>query len=439
MERLATYVSGLQVTGEPALALWMDTLCIPVQPDFKSYRKKAIKLMSQTYQNAKSVLVLDRELQRLDTKSTSLLEQDLITAFVGWTRRLWTLQEGALADRLYMQTLQCPHQLVTTADEQCVDLVAKICFREDIAALTRRQIPPMATLRQSVFEVSPPTSGFPIMITTTVLQRLANAVQHRSTSKMEDEALILAITLGLDVDPIIDAPNVDTRMAALLVLLKDVPADIIFGTWPKLAHAPFRWAPRSLLGFPLQALQSFGPAATCDSYGLHATYEGFLVDKDARPVVTSEDIFVVDKVSKMKYRFQYRDDGTFPEMCALVFRAYGIGGDTAIARILRRWREDGKDVIEIVVVGYLVMVGSGVGLDVMGTSGSPAYSDKEILEEITAERKVKIELKVSLICDLFGPQKWTFASRYSRAFRAVKKHISSAGKDKGHKKPYFLR
>lgn len=328
--------------------------------------------MSQTYRDAAAVLVLDRELQCLNMNNVSLLEQDLITAFVGWTRRLWTLQEAALAHRLYVQTLRSSYKLDNTVSEEADEhgLVAHICFRQDITALARRRIPPMAMLKQSVFEeVSPPISGFPITITTTTLQKLAHAVKHRATSKMEDEALILAITLGLDVDPILGAPDVDTRMAALLVLLKNVPADIIFGTWPKLTHAPFRWAPRSLLGFPLQALQSFGPAATCDSHGLQATYEGFVVEHGAR-VITRGDVFVVDKASKMKYRFQTRDGGTvvpFPEMCALIFRPYGTRGDTAVARILcRRGSENRGDVIEVVVVGYLVMVGSGGGLDVTG-------------------------------------------------------------------------
>ncbi|KAL0563941.1 hypothetical protein V5O48_018117 [Marasmius crinis-equi] len=371
VERLATYISGLQVAGEPPLAVWMDTLCIPVHPDMKAYRKKAIKLMSQTYQNASTVLVLDRELQRLDTTNVSLLEQDLITAFVGWTRRLWTLQEAALANRLYVQLLRFPYKLENAESEadEHNRLLAQICFREDIANLTCRRIPPMATLKQSVFETSPPTSGLPIAVTTTALQKLAHAVKHRATSKMEDEPLILAITLGLEIGPIIDAPDTGTRMAALLVLLRDVPADIIFGAWSRLDNAPFRWAPRSLLGFPLQAPQSFGPAAVCNSYGLHATYEGLVVDHGARATMTRENVYAVDKVLGMKYEFQARKDGavaTFPETFALIFRAYGIGGDTAVANILRRWNENGQDVIEVTIVGYLTMVGSGVGLEVNG-------------------------------------------------------------------------
>ncbi|KAJ6469397.1 hypothetical protein C8R45DRAFT_430419 [Mycena sanguinolenta] len=66
LQRLASYMSGLKATGETSVALWIDTLCIPVQENFKSLRKQAIRLMGQTYRDASAVLVLDKELQRLE-------------------------------------------------------------------------------------------------------------------------------------------------------------------------------------------------------------------------------------------------------------------------------------------------------------------------------------------------------------------------------------
>ncbi|KAH9893642.1 hypothetical protein C8Q73DRAFT_697870 [Cubamyces lactineus] len=281
VQRLAAYIADLQSAGQPVSAVWMDTLCVPVQDALKPYRKKAITMMSQTYKDAYAVLVLDRELQGLDTEKVSVLEQELLTAFVGWTRRLWTLQEASLANRLYVQTLRSAHKLDNADRKDARELLlARICFCEDMHALMRSRIPPMATLKQSVFEVSSPIDTnvpIPISTCTTPLQRLALAVQHRVTSKMEDEPLILAITLGLDPTAILDTADPEVQMSVLMTLLRDVPADIVFGAWPKLARAPFRWAPRSLLGFPLHALQSFGPGAVCDSRGLHACYEGTIL------------------------------------------------------------------------------------------------------------------------------------------------------------------
>ncbi|EMD39764.1 hypothetical protein CERSUDRAFT_92251 [Gelatoporia subvermispora B] len=229
----------------------------------------------------------------------------------------------------------------------------------------------MATLQQTVFESSTPTaaSPLPISTSTTAFQRLALAVQHRSTSKPEDEPVILAITFGLPLRTILDASDHDARLGALLVLLRDVPADVVFaGAWPgeRCARAGFRWAPRSLLGFPRiePRATAFGPGAVCDELGLHACYQGLLLDTSAGGggrVLTGERWYAVDEMSGMKYEFRPHGEGgaVVPERCALLFRAYGIGGDTAVASIVREGQEVGQDEVEVIVVGHCVMVASG--------------------------------------------------------------------------------
>jgi hypothetical protein len=64
-------------------ALWLDTLCIPVTKSLREYRNKAIGLLGKTYEIADSVLVLDRELEQINTQRVSLLEQDLMMSFSG--------------------------------------------------------------------------------------------------------------------------------------------------------------------------------------------------------------------------------------------------------------------------------------------------------------------------------------------------------------------
>lgn len=362
----------------------MDTLCVPVHEDLKSYRDKAISLMGQTYRDASAVLILDREIQRLDISTVSPLEQDILTAFIGWTRRLWTLQEAALASRLYIQTLLTPYKLESTTPSLSLrdELYARVCFREDMAAFTRSRIPPMSSLTRTIVESSEPQPGvFPITTNSTPFQRLALAVQHRTTSKMDDEPVILAIMLGLDFVESFRAagPDRDARMAALFVLLRDIPSDIIFfgGVWQCCAQAPFRWAPRSLLGFPRLALRpSFGPVAVCDARGLHVRYEGFVVDdgeEGTQPRVSvgssERRRYAVDTMSGTKYEFHVREDAgsmvmTIPKRVVLL---YG-GQETVLASITREVQGDGEDhdenhEIEVVVVGHWVMVASGVMLE----------------------------------------------------------------------------
>ncbi|KAI0730408.1 hypothetical protein C8Q76DRAFT_792572 [Earliella scabrosa] len=381
VQRLANYMTGLKAVGETSSGLWMDSLCIPVCDDLKPYRQKAISLMSQTYREASAVLVLDKELQGLDIATVSQLEQDILTAFVGWTRRLWTLPEAALASRLYVQTLHVPHKLETTAPSPVSprdSLLAKICFRADIAAFTRSRIPPMASLTRTVFESTDPQHGvFPIETNSTVFQRLALAVQHRTTSKMDDEPHILTIMLALDSAPILGDQNRDARMAALFVLLRDLPSDIVFfggGLRERCAQAPFRWAPRSLLGFPrIELHASFGAGAVCDERGLHARYQGFVVEHgeggaNQTPLLLSQPrCYAVDTPSGVKYEFRVHEGAVgagleLPTSAALLFRPYGIGGDTVLAEIIREGESE-EDEHQVVVVGHWVMVASGVMLE----------------------------------------------------------------------------
>jgi hypothetical protein len=335
-------------------------------------------LMSQTYRDALAVLVLDRELQRLDTAMISILEQDIVLAFVGWTRRLWTLQEAALAKKLYIQTLHISHKLEHEKPIQSKwqHLLSQICFQEDITAFTRSRIPSMMTLTKTILESSQAgPSTFPISTNMTVLQRLALAVQHRTTSKVDDEPLILATTLGLSIDPILSVHERDARMAALFVLVHDIPADIIFDhTWKRITNAPFRWAPRTLLGFPrLQLHATFGTAALCDERGLHACYQGFVADVAAGGIGWNmlqlgieEQCYAIDEASGMKYEFQPSVESgqklSFPKKCALLFRA--LGNAVAVASIAQEGQMDKEDEIEVSIVGHCTVVGSGAGLEI---------------------------------------------------------------------------
>jgi len=108
------------------MALWIDTLCIPVAKSLRDYRSKAIVLLAKTYKDADAVLVLDRELEQLDTERSSLLEQELLMSFVGW----------------------------------------------------------MPTLRKSTFQTADPDAGFPPTSEISIsYQRLCFAVKHRPTTR----------------------------------------------------------------------------------------------------------------------------------------------------------------------------------------------------------------------------------------------------------------
>ena len=99
------------------VSVWMDALCIPVhdshQPDKTAILKKqAISLMTPTYAGAKNVLVLDHYLEQIGSDVDHRAMSSLIT-HSRWMQRCWTLQEGALAQRLFFQ---CCGWVYTTQD-----------------------------------------------------------------------------------------------------------------------------------------------------------------------------------------------------------------------------------------------------------------------------------------------------------------------------------
>ena len=92
-----------RVSQNAPVNLWIDTLCIPVPQSLQSYRDKAIDLLPETYSNARTVLVLDPELQSIQHKGVAI---ELILARVQsspWMSRYWTLREASLSRSLYIQ------------------------------------------------------------------------------------------------------------------------------------------------------------------------------------------------------------------------------------------------------------------------------------------------------------------------------------------------
>jgi len=85
--------------------IWVDTICCPVGPPHGKLKDKIMALtkIKSVYENAEHVLVLDRGLQSYNLKDMGIVEAVLRVLTCCWNRRLWTLQEGALAKSLYFQ------------------------------------------------------------------------------------------------------------------------------------------------------------------------------------------------------------------------------------------------------------------------------------------------------------------------------------------------
>lgn len=86
---------------ENGFPFWIDTLCVPVGPP--ALKTLALNRMRVPYERAEHVLVLDSHPRSLESSKLSYTEILARVSCSSWMRRLWTLQEGRLAKRLWFQ------------------------------------------------------------------------------------------------------------------------------------------------------------------------------------------------------------------------------------------------------------------------------------------------------------------------------------------------
>jgi len=241
-------------TGGPSVSLfWMDTLCVPVQPEHHHLRKKAISQMAEVYRGAMHVLVLDETLLQTSLKirksevvqghslyssqaSNKIIHQKELSfsvMFSDWWRRLWTLQEGMLSTSL----LICFKEGLMVQMQQMISQSSHdhVTNRADMSSETMKSL--LHNLIDRAWEFNHISHR----------RKVITLLCNRSTSRPADEASCLATLMGVDVTKILDAPE-EFRMQKFYISLDTVPAGLMFLPGPKLAIPGFRWAPRSLMG-----------------------------------------------------------------------------------------------------------------------------------------------------------------------------------------------
>lgn len=269
LTRLQTLVGKLHFSvtrkvGQPAF--WIDTLCIPVDPHLKEFRKLAIIRLDDTFRYARHVLVLDADLQNCSKRCSRM---ELATRIVcsGWMRRLWTLSEAVVAEesanasKVDVQFLEGSIELNAVAGRD----IRSIYHTEDALRTIFSAFPQFRT-RDRAYAF------------------LTRALNYRSTSKVEDEAICVASILGFtskDIATIAGAKAAEERTHLMYISMDQIPASILFNRSKKLSVG-FRWAPATLLGGTGKTILR-GEAGRCDAQGLHVQFGGYVVT-EFRPV-----------------------------------------------------------------------------------------------------------------------------------------------------------
>lgn len=277
---LSGFVKELYDSEAGQILFWIDSICCPRIPD--DLRGIAISKMRDTYAKADKVLVLDSWLQCQEMEKEWAFEFVLKVFLSKWNKRLWTLQEGALAKNLVFRfkTASFPYPNVIPGSNlqsstskphlDCealkqVTLVATCSIPHK--ALRGHQLPSNGTHRERI----------------QTLQTL-RGFKSRDTSHDKDEALCLGALLNLDLKEIVGKKSLEERMATVWRLLPSIPPSLIFSFAPRLREKGFEWAPATLKWstsalFDDNSNYSPPPARLCTSSeakGLLVEYPGVL-------------------------------------------------------------------------------------------------------------------------------------------------------------------
>lgn len=266
------------------IALWIDTLCIPVSPGEQdestaSLRLSAIKQISSIFSGAAYTLVLDRCLEELVYSSPSDLCGDEFAATVlgsKWMERGWTLQEGSLSFACVMQIAGKPYNMYLALRNRLPLQITN--SRSPLeAALFEARYSLVYILRRALLDYKRTVarSNFLVkrerlwrMIQTETFSWAWNSLAGRSLTRKSDATFILASLLDLYIFPLRNLTN-EERVVAVVQSCNVLPLSLLFNTGPRLGlqgRPELGWIPTAVTGDPLVS----GPTLRKIPYGTSA-------------------------------------------------------------------------------------------------------------------------------------------------------------------------
>jgi hypothetical protein len=235
----------------------MDTLCCIVgnDDDSRKYKKLSIQSMREIYGESVAVLVIDPWLMSIS--STSSVSEICYRIYAsGWSRRLWTHQEGFLARDVFYQLQDKPIKL-SDVDELAKEFQKKMAYQGyplgfpvQASGKTSFYYTTIKTIVNGIQEGRISQDNKWILY-----GHLADSLGYRSTTNIDDELLCVASVIGLNVKDYAKLEveksrtrTAELRMKAFLEEIGRFRQGIIFNNYKRLTIPGFRWAPVSLLG-----------------------------------------------------------------------------------------------------------------------------------------------------------------------------------------------
>ena len=247
------------------LYFWIDTLCVPLEPI--TLRRNAIKNMQPVYSRATRVLVLDSQLMHSTMNSCSEEKLARITCST-WIRRMWTLQEAALARATYFQFSGEPVFIVDEPRSPPGENGYEKWYDDEVGYYSHLFKFNWWKMKARFTEVDRICYAF-------------RALRSRSTSHSVDQPICLAILNDLNLSELMEVPETH-RMGKLWSMFRQLPASILFLPGHKLTDENLGWAPASCMDCTSLGIPDSLPA-TVDPEGLFVTLPGFLLYKAPPP------------------------------------------------------------------------------------------------------------------------------------------------------------
>ncbi|KAF2811965.1 uncharacterized protein BDZ99DRAFT_497572 [Mytilinidion resinicola] len=214
------------------LPFWLDTLCIPIAPEYKELRNASIVQMHQIYRDAEATLILDQDLENLPPSEANV-NVLVRLAMSAWSTRLWTYQEGATARGLY---------IAGDGRSIHIDMLVDLYMNKQRLQREFKDLLQIFRFRIAENRMLARSNDYDDW----QAQCMLRALFQRTTSRGDDEAICIGSFLAFDISTVLEAEPGD-RMKALLSLFPTIPPNIIFGFGERIAEKGFRWAPKTFL------------------------------------------------------------------------------------------------------------------------------------------------------------------------------------------------
>lgn len=186
---------------------WLDTLCVPVGDalELKQLRHLCIRKMASIYKGASAALVLSSTIRRVASDNT--IESSLALCLSNWNRRLWTLQEGMLAEKIL---LQFSDRAVNYDDYDCGNIDVSVARGHCVTfpkAASNSAMSDFVILRDFLRDRLFRAQG-PVYERVGPLAPVVSMMGARSTSKRSDETICLGALMRLKIGKLQQAESI---------------------------------------------------------------------------------------------------------------------------------------------------------------------------------------------------------------------------------------